>query len=732
MFREIKPFLISLAVVTGLVYAFASASSAQTVFNVFRSLVPETDSTYYLGTTTPSLRAWRAVITDELCLDSDCRTAWPSGGGGGSDSNWTFFNTSGLRPSTSTNQVLIGGTSTSTRAGLEIADFLNGSLAVFGSTTLQKFTFTNATGTQATTTSLFSTNASTTNLWLSIGSGLLKTDTAGKVGLGVADTDYQVPLTFGDGLTRTANDVDCDTASGSVFGCLTSADWTTFNNKVSATRALTVAGTANQITSSAGSQDLSADRTWTLSFPNHIIFPSSFQVTSATTTHATSTNHDITGLFTFNGVTGNSWDDFCTTITGGAGLCDGTDATGSGGAAAVATSTNETAGRVAYWTSNSGTPATLGEVATTTLTAGTGISTSATLGALLGGSNATLSIDQSFTPTWTGQHIFNNISRATTTNATTTNLTISGNFYVSGLTSALTLTGADGLFAEYAGTSCTNQFVRSLSALGAATCATVGAADVDLADLTATNSTLTFSGTYDGQTARTIGLNLANANTWTAAQTFGDTITTRSTTTSATTTSLFSTTASSTNLFSQNFTFGSSILSLLSNTITAGALAGIDFGSALSFEIPNSSNPTLTAVGQRAEDTTSENSVATSTLGFEYVTSSASTTLYAFSLASTSPDFVSGGVLELPRHPLAQTVRSIGCMVDGGTNKVMVLSDDGTNDATSVTCTTTWQWFTISTNNSSTANEAMRFEVGASSGTPDYVIMRVMGYRTSD
>lgn len=43
---------------------------------------------------------------------------------------------------------------------------------------------------------------------------------------------------------------------------------------------------------------------------------------------------------------------------------------------------------------------------------------------------------------------------------------------------------------------------------------------VDLADLTATDTTLTFSGAYDGQTARTIGLNLGNANTWTAKQTF--------------------------------------------------------------------------------------------------------------------------------------------------------------------------------------------------------------------
>jgi len=44
--------------------------------------------------------------------------------------------------------------------------------------------------------------------------------------------------------------------------------------------------------------------------------------------------------------------------------------------------------------------------------------------------------------------------------------------------------------------------------------------NVTLADLTATNSSLTFSGSYNGSTARTIGLNVGNANSWSAAQTF--------------------------------------------------------------------------------------------------------------------------------------------------------------------------------------------------------------------
>lgn len=45
----------------------------------------------------------------------------------------------------------------------------------------------------------------------------------------------------------------------------------------------------------------------------------------------------------------------------------------------------------------------------------------------------------------------------------------------------------------------------------------------NLNNLSATNSTLTFSGSYNGGTARTIGLNLGNANTWTGQQTFNTT-----------------------------------------------------------------------------------------------------------------------------------------------------------------------------------------------------------------
>jgi hypothetical protein len=63
----------------------------------------------------------------------------------------------------------------------------------------------------------------------------LKTAADGSLLAATAGTDYENILTFGDGLTRTVNDVDCDTASITAFGCLLATDWSLFNNKVSTT-----------------------------------------------------------------------------------------------------------------------------------------------------------------------------------------------------------------------------------------------------------------------------------------------------------------------------------------------------------------------------------------------------------------------------------------------------------------------------------------------------------------
>jgi hypothetical protein len=92
--------------------------------------------------------------------------------------------------------------------------------------------------------------------------------------------------------------------------------------------------------------------------------------------------------------------------------------------------------------------------------------------------------------------------------------TLVGDFTVPALTSAITLTGAGGLFAEYAGTTCTNQFVRALSALGVATCATVTSTDVD-SSITPSARTITIAGTA-GQITSSAGAQDLSANrTWT-------------------------------------------------------------------------------------------------------------------------------------------------------------------------------------------------------------------------
>src|SRR3990167_6536729 len=379
-----RKFILSLAVFASLFYGVSVYAAP--VSNIFRNIMPEADNTYEIGTST--LR-WKKIWATDI--DSSLMTIGALNPGD--------LNVLGCGK--------FGTTSTTTICGNNALSTIDGNLTVEGDLDVDgltsALTLTGSTG-------IFAeyTGTTCTNQFVRVLSalGVATCETVGSADVAGLDISADTNLTAGDGITLTDDDLDCDTASGTVFGCLASADWTTFNNKESA------------------------------------------------------------------------------------------------------------------------------------LTFSTGLTRSVN----------TITVDQSFSPTWTGNHIFNSITRSTTTQATSTNL-FSGFFNanqlrvggsatttidtagntvlptgatltVTDLTSALTLTGASGIFAEYTGTTCTNQFVRVLSALGVATCATVVAGDVDLADLTATNATLTFSGTYDGQTARTIGLNLANANTWTGGQTF--------------------------------------------------------------------------------------------------------------------------------------------------------------------------------------------------------------------
>ena len=230
-----------------------------------------------------------------------------------------------------------------------------------------------------------------------------------------------------------------------------------------------------------------------------------------------------------------------------------------------------------------------------------------------------------------------------------------------GGTGAATITGlvlGNGAAAmtAYTGIDCTNQFVRDVSAAGAGTCATITSADVDLADLTATDSTLTFSGAYDGQTARTIGINLANANTWTALQTITNASTTH---------------------------------------ITA----------ATELVVPR--DKTLGFAGEVTTDDTSGQ--------FRWYANSAQRVLpgdraFAFAYASTTQG--SGtSTLRLGVAPWAITAVSVRCDFS---NFMGISLFDGTNRADYFVASSTIGTVTYTTNNTFTNGEALRVDVGTS------------------
>lgn len=97
-------FLLGLGLLAGVAYAAP-------LFNYSRSIYPETDSNYTLGTTT---KAWLSVISDEFCLTGDsCINQWPAGVGGSSTTT-----IAGLTP---TNGVFIFATGTAQGIGLTIS-----------------------------------------------------------------------------------------------------------------------------------------------------------------------------------------------------------------------------------------------------------------------------------------------------------------------------------------------------------------------------------------------------------------------------------------------------------------------------------------------------------------------------------------------------------------------------------------------------------------------------------
>lgn len=350
-------------------------------------ILDQVKANYFTATSTSQASTFPYASTTalsalSLCLTSDlpCRTTWPSGTL--TQINTTYPVQGGPITTTGTISLAFGTTTTSTWVH-----------QIFSS-----LFATNASSTNATTTSLYVTGLTSA--------------------LSLFDADGQATEFTGSSCT---NQFARALSAAGVITCATVTSTDIDSSIVPSARTLTVAGTANQITSSAGAQDLSANRTWTLAIANPFTFPGNATSTLFSANYASSTKWYGGGLLTdCNSNNVLTW----TASTGQFG-CEADD---SGSTFPFTPATN-------YSTSS--------------------VSTS--------------------TPPWFRGSLYSGFASSTFvfTNATATQVTIGGSTWITPLTSALILTDGAGLLAEYAGTSCTNQFPQAVSALGAWTCDSV-------------------------------------------------------------------------------------------------------------------------------------------------------------------------------------------------------------------------------------------------------------------
>ena len=251
------------------------------VSNLFRNVLPESNGTFDLGSTTPSAQ-WKNIYTQNITVSGTCT------GCSGAASTFATTSISATYPlswntstavmstalSTTTNNIWSGTNDFNTltansigssgdRVGsiyadlistqwLEVsANVIDSSLKIGSSTNAVASTLvfqnTGGTGTLTYSTSDafnldkvltfpgFVSSASSTISYLGTG--------------GVASNNGRLynaaTTTFSTGLTYSGGAVTCDTASGSVFGCLSAANWTTFNDKqatISTTFPITLSG----------------------------------------------------------------------------------------------------------------------------------------------------------------------------------------------------------------------------------------------------------------------------------------------------------------------------------------------------------------------------------------------------------------------------------------------------------------------------------------------------------
>lgn len=151
------------------------------------------------------------------------------------------------------------------------------------------------------------------------------------------------------------------------------------------------------------------------------------------------------------------------------------------------------------------------------------------------------------------------------------------------------------------------------------------------------------------------------------------------------------------------------------------------------FILPQGTAPTVTSAGALALDTSGDDQLLVADEGGTARVIQTKQKIWSVTVASTSPAFISAGLLAIPVELDGYTMTDIRCKVDSGTSKIIAIEDASANSTEDITCATTVTSDDGSiTNATATAAEEMYIDFGATSGAVDTVSITVYGYWTRE
>lgn len=740
--------------------------------------VPWITATSTTATSTLPLLSGTKFNATTVCVSGDCRTAWPTGGGGGtvylaSTSAWTVGNAAFVASNGSVGSVATG-TLTETVSGLE----LSATRGLLGGAAVLSLTsgFTIPSSTLITSASAF--HASPSSLCTAItGSASLcdGVDDTAAGGSGLATTS---PWTIGQ-LARVASNGAVSSIATSALALLISDTVGTLgetrggtNQTTYATGDILYASSANTLAkraigstgnvlmvqsgiptwvatsslgiSGGGTVYLASSSPWTAGNATFVNTNGTIGSVATGTLTETVTGLELSaerGLFGGSAILSLTsgfvipsttlWTnvaDFYTTpstrITAGTGLSwsgNTLNASGGSGTVYLASTTGYTTGGVAFATGPGG----LSTRATTTLVAGTGVTFSGGTPIILGSSPITIEA--------TGGSGGSGL-------ATTTDVVGDGGSQLASyVTGDVLLGGSSSTTAEFQFDDDGAKFIISSSSQTAtATIAATnntGAIQMGVASTTGSalvrglhwsflSSSQAIVNAVGGITDLVFAVNPTFTGTSThAGATFSGNVGIGTTTAPARLT--LTGTVGSTLLRIVN-SASTALLTIVDNVVTA--LGAWDFGGADSLEIPNGTNPTVDATGELAVDTTANELIIGDNANTARALPFTDVRIWSGTFASTSDAFISGGLLPVGTHLDGYTITRIQCHVTGGTSKVIAIEDASANSSEDITCGTTNTTDDGSiTNATYTASELQYIDFGATTGAVNYVTISVFG-----